>query len=205
MLLSREKTPDEIRRETVPVKHTGLICGFLGGLLGFAVWFGGWGLFHEEQVRRYPAYASSAIKARAHGLSFSLFSRRPNRERGMNADQLRYSLMRYGNEAHRFDAEIIRHGWYPTGASTERWVYENGAVHAIYSDSPLMIFKWPLTLSLLTFLAALICGLVVDYRYRAAIIAGVPFDGSVVGTVREYAKEVKGDGMKYRVRGWKDR
>ena len=55
-----EKTPDQIRRETVPVKHSGLIYGFLGAVLGAAVWFGGWGLLHREQVKRYPEYCSAA-------------------------------------------------------------------------------------------------------------------------------------------------
>jgi hypothetical protein len=84
-------------------------------------------------------------------------------------------------------------------------VYENGAIKPIYSDSPAMVFKWPLTLSLLTFLTAMIWGLVTDYRYRSAIIAGIPFDGSVVANVAEYNKEVQGDGMRYRVKPWKDR
>ena len=47
-----EKTPDQIRRETVPVKHTGLLYALLGGVLGAAVWFGSWSLLHQEQVRR---------------------------------------------------------------------------------------------------------------------------------------------------------
>jgi hypothetical protein len=201
----KEKTPDQIRRETVPVKHTGLVYGLLGGVLGIGLWFGGWGLLHQEQVRRFPQYTATAIKARMHGLSFSLSGQRPKRERGMNADQLRYSLMRYGNKDHRFDPEIVRHGWYPKEASPAAWVYANAAVQPIYSDSPFMVFKWPLTLSLFTFLGALTFGLVIDYRYRSAIIGGLPFDGSVVATVREYKKEVKGDGMKYRAKTWRDR
>jgi hypothetical protein len=75
----------------------------------------------------------------------------------------------------------------------------------VYSDSPALVFKWPLTLTLLTFLAALIWGLVFDYRYRSALIAGIPFEGSVVATVDEYSRETKGDGMKYVVKPWKDR
>jgi hypothetical protein len=78
-------------------------------------------------------------------------------------------------------------------------------VKPIYSDSPALVFKWPLTLTLLTFLTALIWGLVADYRYRSSIIAGVPFDGSVVTTVDDYNQEVKGDGMRYAVKPWKDR
>jgi hypothetical protein len=198
-----EKTPDQLRRETVPVKHTGLLYGLLGGVLGAAIWFGGWSLLHQEQVRRYPEYCAHAIRSRTAGLS--LFGAPPKRERGMSAEQLRYALLRYGNEDHRYDAEIIRHGWYPREASPAPWVYEKGAVKAIYSDSPALVFKWPLTLTLLTFVAAAITGLAADYRYRASIIAGVPFDGSMVASVDEYNSEVKGDGMKYAVKPWKDR
>jgi hypothetical protein len=97
-------------------------------------------------------------------------------------------------------------GWYPKRAkSPVPWVYYNGAVKPIFSDSAALVFKWPITLSLLTFLTALIWGLVADYRYRSRIIAGVPFDGSIVATVAEYNKEAKGDGMKYAVTPWKDR
>ena len=38
-------------------------------------------------------------------------------EAGMSAEQLRYALLRYGNVDHRYDAEIIRHRWYPREAS----------------------------------------------------------------------------------------
>ena len=68
-----------------------------------------------------------------------------------------------------------------------------------------MVFKWPLALTLVTFLAAAICGLVSDYRYRSVIIAGIPFEGSLVATVDEYNRHTKGDGMKYSVKPWKDR
>jgi len=197
------KTPDQIRRETVPVKHDGLVYSCLAGVLSAALWFGGWSLFHENQIQHYPEYAACALKASTSELS--LFGKSPRRERGMNADELRYALMRYGNQDHRFDADIIRHGWYPREASPKPWVRENGALAAMYSDSPFLVFKWPLTLSLFTFLGALIWGLVVDNRYCTAIIAGIPFDGSIVATVREYPKEVKGDGMKYRVKPWSDR
>jgi hypothetical protein len=198
-----QKTPDQIRRDTVPVKHTGLIYGVLVGVLGSVLWFGGWALFHQEQIRRYPEYCAHALRASVGEVS--LFGARPKREPGMSGEELRYALLRYGNADHRFDAEIIRHGWYPKEASPAPWVYENGAIKAIYSDSPALVFKWPLTLSLLTFLTALIWGLVTDYRYRSAIIAGIPFDGSVVANVAEYNKEVRGDGMRYRVKPWKDR
>ena len=198
-----EKTPDQIRRETVPVKHTGLIYGFFGGLLGAVVWFGGWGLLHQEQVRRYPDYCAHAIQANMGNLS--LFGAKPKPQPGMSAEQLRYALLRYGNLDHRYDAEIIRHGWYPREASPRPWVYDKGAVKPVYSDGAAMVFKWPLTLTLFTFLAALIWGLVADYRYRSSIIAGLQFDGSVVATVDEYNQEVKGDGMRYAVKLWKDR
>ncbi len=205
MTWRKEKTPDQIRRETVPVKHTGLTFGVLSGVVCAGLWFSGWALLHQEQVRRYPEYAASAIKTRTHGMSLSLLGVRPKPERGMNADELRYSLMRYGNEDHRFDAEILRHGWYPKGARPAPWVYEHGAVRAMYSESPLMVFKWPMTLSLLMFVGAVIWGLSADYRYRASVIAGIPLDGSVIATVSQYKQEIDGDGMKYRVRAWRDR
>jgi hypothetical protein len=198
----KEKSPDRIRRETVPVKHHGLIYGFLGGALGAVVWFGGWGLLHQEQVRRYPAYCTHAIRASVGSLTLFGKSKRPA---GLSADQLRYSLLRYGNIDHRFDAEIIQHGWYPKGASPKAWVFYYGAVQPVYTDSPALVFKWPLTLTLLTFLTALIWGLVSDYRYRSSVIAGVPLDGSIVATVDQYNEVVKGNGMKYAVKAWRDR
>ena len=198
-----EKTPDQIRRDTVPARHNGLLYGFLGGLLGAVVWCGGWGLLHQEQVRRYPEYCAAAIRSKASTLS--LFHAKPGRETGMSAGQLRYALLRYGNVDHRLDAEIIRHGWYPKNSSPASWVYDNGAVEPVYRDAPALVWKWPLTLTLLTFLTAFVWGLVVDYRYRSSIVVGVPFDGSIVTTVDEYNKEVKGDGMKYAVKAWKDR
>jgi hypothetical protein len=129
----------------------------------------------------------------------------PKQEAGMSAEQLRYALLRYGNPDHRYDAEILRHGWYPKNASARAWVFYYAAVKPIYFDPPALVFKWPLTLTLLTFLVAMICGLVSDYRYRSAIIAGIPFEGSLVGTVDEYNRHTKGDGMKYIVKPWKDR
>jgi len=184
------------------VKHNGLIYGFLGGLLGAVVWFGGWALLHQEQVRRYPEYCSHAIKAEAG--TISPFGPR-KQEPGMSAEQLRYALLRFGNQDHRYDTEIMRRGWYPKGASPKSWVFYYGNVKAIYSDSPAMVFKWPVSLTLLTFLGCLAFGVVTDFRYRAAIIAGLQFDGSMVATVDEYNKEVGGDGMRYAVRAWKDR
>lgn len=123
----------------------------------------------------------------------------------MNAEQLRYALLRYGNQDHRYDAEIIRHGWYPRDARPRSWVFYYGAVKPVYSDSPALVFKKPLALTLLIFLATLVCGLVADYRYRSSIIAGVPFDGSLVTTIHRYNQEVKGDGMRYAVKEWRDR
>jgi hypothetical protein len=196
-----EKTPDQIRRETVPNKHYGLTYGFLGGLLGAVLCFGGWGAFHQEQVRRYPDYAGYAIQSEMSG--FLLFGGK--QKPGMSTDQLRYALLRFGNQDHHYDAEILRHGWYPKGQNGTAWVFYHGAVRPIYSDGAAFVFKWPLTLTLLTFLGSLIWGLVADYRYRSRIIAGVPFDGSIVTTVDEYNKEVQGDGMKYAVSRWKDR
>jgi hypothetical protein len=197
-----EKTPDQIRQQTVPVKHNGLIYGFLGGLLGAVVWFGGWALLHQEQVRRYPEYCSHAIKAEVG--TVSLFGPQKH-EPGMSAEELRYALLRFGNEDHRYDTEILRRGWYPKGASPKSWVFYYGNVKPIYSDAPAMVFKWPVSLTLLTFLGCLAAGVLADSRYRAAIIAGLQFDGSVVATVDEYNKEVMGNGMRYAVKPWKDR
>ena len=196
-----EKTPDQIRRETVPKKYYGVTYGLLGGLLGAALSFGVWGYFHQEQSRRYSDYLGYAVRSEMSG--FSLF---PSKQKpGMSDDQLRYSLLRFGNESHRYDAEIIRRGWYPKGENGHAWVFYNGAVKAVYSDGAGMVFKWPLTLTLFSFMGCLIWGLVADQRYRSAVIAGIPFDGSVVATVGEYEKEVKGDGMAYVVNPWKDR
>jgi hypothetical protein len=197
----KEKTPDQIRRETIPVKHNGLVYGFLGGLLGTLVWFGGWGFLHQEQVKRYPEYAASALES-SFG-SISLFGSKP--KASMSAEHLRYALLRFGNEEHRYDSEIIRRGWYPKGENASAWVYYNGAIKPVYTDGPMLVFKWPLTLTMFTLLASLIWGLVADHRYRSSIIAGVPFDGSIVATVDEYNQEVKGDGMRYAVKPWKDR
>ena len=198
----REKTPDQIRRETVPSKHYGLVYGFLGGLTGAIVWFGGWGLLHQEQVRRYPEYCSHAI--RAYVGTMHLFGP-PKALPGMSAEQLRYDLLRYGNQNHQYDAEILRHRWYPREASPKSWVFYNGNVKPIYFDSPAMVFKWPIAMTLLTTLGCLVWGLVADTRYRQRVIAGIPFDGSVVGTVNEYNKQTKGDGMAYAVKPWRDR
>ena len=123
----------------------------------------------------------------------------------MNGEELSYELMRYGNVDHRYDAEIIRHGRYPRGVNPRVWVFENGNVEPIYSDAAAMVFKRPTSLTLLTILGCGIWGMVLDTRYRASIIAGLPFDGSIVATVSDYNKEVKGSGMRYAVKAWKDR
>jgi hypothetical protein len=196
-----EKTPDQIRRDTVPKKYYGLTYGFLGGLLGAVLSFGTWGFFHQEQVRRYPDYARYAVQSEMSG--FSLFGGKP--KPGMSDDQLRYNLLRFGNEDHRFDAEIVRRGWYPKGENGRAWVLYNGGVKPVYSDGAVMVFKWPLTITLLLCVGAIVWGLVADYRYRSAIIAGIAFDGSIVATVNEYQREVKGDGMAYVVNPWRDR
>jgi hypothetical protein len=196
-----EKTPDQIRRETVPKKYYALTYGFLGGLLGAVLCFGGWGYFHQEQVKRYPDYAGYALRSEFAG--FSLF---PTKHKpGMSDDQLRYNLLRFGNEDHRFDAQIIRRGWYPKGENGRVWVFYNGAVKPVYAAGVLMVFQLPLALTLLTCIAAFVYGAVGDYKYRSAITAGIPLDGSIVATVNEYQKEVKGDGMAYVVNPWKDR
>ena len=196
-----EKTPDQIRRETVPKKYYGLTYGFLGGLLGAVLSFGTWGFFHQEQVRHYPGYAGYALRSEFAGFSLFPTAHKP----GMTDDQLRYNLLRFGNEGHRFDAEIIRRGWYPKDENGRVWVFYNGAIKPVYSDGAVMVFKWPLTITLLLCVGAFVWGCVADYRYRSAIIAGIPLDGSIVANVAEYEKEVKGDGMAYVVNAWKDR
>lgn len=199
----REKTPDQIRRSTTPKKYYGFVYGFLGGLIGVTVWFGGWMLLHQEQVRRYPEYCANAIKVSVGHLS--LFGKRQP-QGGMDREELRYDLLRYGNEDHSLDAEILRHRWYPKDTRNPRaWVYANGALKPLFSEPAALVFKWPIVLTLLTFLGAAIWGMVEDYRYQTKIIAGVPFDGSLVATVEEYEREVKGDGMRYAIAPWKDR
>ena len=59
---------------------------------------------------------------------FSLFGGKP--KPGMSDDQLRYNLLRFGNEDHRFDAEIVRRGWYPKGENGRAWVFYNGGGEA---------------------------------------------------------------------------
>lgn len=198
----KQKTPDQIRRDTVPAKHYWLIYGLLGGALGTALWFGGWGFTHIEQLERYPLYCQVAWQSTLAKLS--LFPAK-NRPHGISAAQLRYNLLRFGNQDHTYDAEIIQHGWYPRGESPVPWVYQHGALKPVYADGALMVCKWPATLSLFTFLVALLWGMVADYRYRSTIIAGVPFDGSILATVEEYNWETRGDGMAYAVKPWKDR
>lgn len=201
-----KRTPDQIRRETVPFSHTGLIYGILGGAVLAMLTFCVWGLFHIPQIKHYPEFFASGLRSAAG--KYSPF--RPSGfTRGiracMTADELRYSLLRYGNIEHRLDADIICLGWYPKGANPRTWVVQHGAIEPLYSDSPLMIFSWPLTLSLFAFLSCGIAGLMSDYRYRQKVIAGIPFDGTIVATVEEYNREVKGAGMRYGVYPWQDR
>ena len=101
--------------------------------------------------------------------------------------------------------EILRHHLYPHGASPRRWVFRNADLKPVYSDPAALVFKWPIVLTLLTVLGAVIAGAVADHRYRMAIIAGVPLDGSIVTTVDRYNQEVNGNGMRYLVEDWSDR
>ncbi len=200
----KQKTPDQIRRETVPTTHRALLCALAGVALGTLVWGGGWALFHREQLRRYPAYFTLALRVNSAGLHFG---NTPARQAaGMTAEQLRYALLRWGNRDHRFDAEIIRHGWYPREAAPREWVADRGAVPSVYGGAGAAgVFAWPFALTALTTLLAGMWGLAADYRYRNEIVAGRQFDGSIVATVDEYNREVKGDGMRYRVGQWSDR
>lgn len=198
-----EQTPDQIRRATVPAHHHGIIYGSLFTAMGIVIWFGGWAALHQDQVRSYPDYCTYAIKASMTGMT--LFGAPPKREPGMSSERLRYNLLRYGNLDHRFDLEIIRHGWYPREASPAVWVREQGSVPPLYSEDASMVFKWPFMLTLLTGIVALMWGMISDYKYRSSIISGMQLEGSVIATVKEYNREVKGDGMCYRVAPWSDR
>jgi hypothetical protein len=196
------KTPDQIRPATVPVKRTALSNGLLGLALGAVVFGGSWALLHPEQARAYPGYVScshkASGKARA-GMSAKAAAAR-------QVALLRYALLRYGNEGHRFDADIVRQGWYPAGErSPATWVRANAAGAPVYSQSALWVIRWPLLLSAALALAGSVWGCIVDARYRSSILSGVPLDGSVIGTVAQYNKEIKGDGMKYAVKAWRDR
>lgn len=198
-----EQTPDQIRRATVPVHHTGIAYGVLYGFMGLVIWCGGWAALHQEQVRRYPEYCAHAFHAATQDMS--LFGAPRKREPGMSAEALRYALLRYGNVDHRFDLDIIHHGWYPREASAAVWVREYGAVPPVYAEDALYVFAWPLALTSLTVFIACAWGMIADHRYKSKIVAGLPFDGSVIATVAEYNRETRGTGMRYRVAPWGDR
>jgi hypothetical protein len=191
------KTPDQIRRQTVPVKHYALRFALLGLVGGAAVWFGGWRHFHQEQSRRYWEYCGAAFKSSIPSL---------HQDGHLSAAKLRYTLMRFGNVEHFYDGEIIRQGWYPRGTQFPvRWARENAGIEPLYSRSAPLVYAPPFLLTLLTCALGLIGGAVADRRYRHRLICGVPFDGSGVATVSEYNKETKGAGMRYAVKAWRDR
>ena len=173
----------------------------LGGVVGFLTFFGSWMLLHREQVRRYPVYCEYAVNESGRTLSIGP-AKQPA---GLTVAQLRYDLLRWGNQDHRYDAEILRHRLYPRGASPRRWIFRYANLKPVYSDPAALVWKWPIVLTLLTLLGAVIGGAVADHRYRMAIIAGMPLDGSIVTTVDEYNHEIKGDGMRYLVEDWNDR
>jgi|GEM_PF-6293946 len=197
-----ERTPDQIRRATVPVKRTAFTNLLLGFVLGAVVFGGSWSLLHPDQARAYPAYVACSRKASAKtkpGLSDKAAAAR-------QVALLRYGLLRFGNQGHRFDAAILSQRWYPAGErSPAAWVRANAAVPPIYSQSAIRVIRWPLCLSAALALAGFVWGCVVASRYRSSIISGVPLDGSVIATVAQYNKEIKGDGMKYAVKAWRDR
>jgi hypothetical protein len=194
-----EKTPDQIRRATVPVKHNAVFNALLGLLVGAAVWFGGWALLHPKQAHSYKTYAKLARAIRPRKATA-----KPQPDRAESI--LRYALLRYGNENHQFDRELLRQGWYPKGSNPAKWVYAHGAIASTFEgQSPMQVIAWPLGLTLVTFLVALIWGCVEDARYKTALIVGVPLDGAIVANVDDYNKEVKGDGMRYSVKPWRDR
>ena len=129
----KEKTPDQIRRETTPVRHTGLIYGFLGGLIGAVVWFGGWGLLHQEQVRRYPDYCTHAIRVQAPS---TIASSAAEARAGMSAEQLRYALLRYGNLDHRLRCRDHPPRLVSQGSEPEAVGVRKRRRKPVYSDSP---------------------------------------------------------------------
>ncbi len=199
--MAAHKTPDQIRRETVPLKHYGITYAFLGLFGGAVLWFGGWELFHQQQVKRYPAYVQAAVQAEAGSFSLLPRQKRP----GLSACQLRYALLRHGNQEHRYDAEIIRHGWYPRGADPNAWLARYGAVEPVFNGNPLEVLQVPFILMLITTAFAAVYGIVQDLRYKNRLVSGIQFEGAQVATVDEYNAETKGDGMGYVVQPWKDR
>jgi len=42
---------------------------FPGGIVGAGLWFGGWALLHQEQVRRYPEYFATYVRTESARLS----------------------------------------------------------------------------------------------------------------------------------------
>lgn len=187
--MAKEKTPDQIRIAAVPVKHSGLINGFVALVLGGAVTFAPWALLHPERARFYRQYVSASVHS-----GNGLFRARKASVR--HAALLRYALLRYGNQHHIFDAALTQSG---AGA------FASKEIAPVYSESPLRTVAFPLSVTLGMCLAGAIWGRASDGRRHRALIAGVPFDGSIIATVADYNKEVQGDGMKYAVRPWRDR
>jgi hypothetical protein len=198
---STMKTPEQIRRETVPRKHYALTFGLLGLLGGSVLSYGAWALFHQKQAKMYPQYLSNAIRSSMGG---SLVGTPPRHaSAGLTPSQLRYELLRYGNLDHRYDAEIIRHGWYPRDADPIPWAFTHAGITALYEGkSATDVLKWPTLLTAFSLVVAGFVGIALDQRYRQRIIDGVQLDGSIIASVDEYNKEVKGDGMRYRVGHW---
>jgi hypothetical protein len=159
---------------------------------------------HTNRHFGYPEYCAAALKAGAGGTLFG--TQKPQQSATMTSAQLRYALLRYGNIDHHYDVEIIRHGWYPRQASPAAWVARHGGIASVYDgQSAAEVFKWPVVLTALTLLASATSGMALDQRYRMKIISGIPLDGSILASVDEYNREVKGDGMRYRVKQWDDR
>lgn len=199
--MATHKTPDQIRRETVPLKHYGITYAFLGLFGGALLWFGGWALFHQEQVRRYPAFVRAAFEMETG--SFSLLPK--PKSASLSSAALRYALLRHGNQDHRFDAEILRHGWYPRETDAATWLARYGAIPPVFAGNPLEVLQFPFVLTLVTTGLAAVFGIVQDFRYKRHLVAGIPFEGARVVTVEEYNAETQGDGMGYAVQPWKDR
>jgi hypothetical protein len=124
----------------------------------------------------------------------------------MSANELRYRLLRYGNEDHRLDRQILHHGWFPKGVNPRVWVYRHGSLRPVYSQPATTVLAWPIALTLLSAIGCFIWGARKDYQWQEQLVgSGVHLDGTVVATVDEYNQEVKGDGMIYGVYEWSER
>lgn len=187
--MNLSKSSSQIRKETVLHKHYGLTFGLLGLMFSGILFFGLFATFHVKQLMQYPDYIAYSISGLA----------------GKKSDLLRYRLMRYGNENHQYDQQIIAQRWYPRGEMPTMWVRSHGGIAPIYTTNPILFWTWPFTATLLFTIGSFVYGMVRDYRYHRELANGIPMEGSVLATVDDYNAEVSGNGMKYAVKEWSDR